>query len=377
MSEFSRNKDRAISALAQWWNSCRYAVYFYIVDHDPGFERFKQASKTVLSVAISVLLIYWWYPGAGTMLAGFCAGALSICHEGEDKSQQMVSMLLAGVTLIAAVWIGFVLTHYTLFFYIVFVVTCFAAFYVREKFGARYLSFPVFALVLMLVAFISPYEHNTFIYPMVSFTGFLAAFIVNFYLLPVSMRLQFKHNFEVFLYKYNKIISFLSAGIANSKSGDYYIKEISKVDSLIQKIKNERVLSKGMPLNINRQKKMEEGIINQYELFKLLSMLNESLFYLSNENIDRKTIILIRVVFRKLSKTVSALIAFHSGETIAVPFDKMEESLSGFKSYVYKQFTETDSEKVVHLSNLAFGIQRTSKLLKKQFGLMKKEEEVS
>ena len=289
-------------------------LYIYIVDHDPGYERIKQAFKTVLSVSISVLLIFWWAHGVGPLLAGFSAGILSICHDGENRRQQMISMIIAGIVMVAAVWLGTVLTHHTLIFNFVFIIACFIAFYVRDKCGPRYLSFPISSLLLMMVAFIAPYELNIFIYPIVSLTGFIVAFIINFYLLPVNMRLQFKHNFEVFLYKYNKIISFLCTGIRTSKPSESYIKEQSKIDSLIQKIKNERLLSKGMPLNINRQKNMENSIINQYELFKLLSMLNESLLFLSKEKLDRKTKILIKVLFKQLSKTVSAIIVCYSGK---------------------------------------------------------------
>ena len=67
-------------------------------------------------------------------------------------------------------------------------------------------------------------------------------------------------------------------------------------------------------------------------------------------------------------------------KTETVSFENIEKTLLEFKSYVYNRLTDSDSnsgsgsDAVVHLSNLAFGIQRTSKLLQKQLSLIINEE---
>jgi hypothetical protein len=349
-------------------------IYLYYIDHDPGYERLKQAVRTVFSVGVSVFLVYFWVGGAGPMLAGFGAGTLSICHDGRNKNQQMLSMLIAGIALIAAVCLGTVLTHYTKTYYLVFAAASFAAFYFREKCGSRYLSFPIFSLLMMMIAFNVPYEFEIFIYPAMVLIGFLTAFIINFYILPENIGLQFEHNFEIFIYKYSRIISALSEGVKKSLSQEYFKKNIFKVDSLISKVKNERILSKGLPLNINVLKVMKQNITNQYELFNLLSMLNESLYFLAEGKLDRKIGILISDVFCELSSTVDMFSVYYNDKTSPVSFDKLEACLHNFSSDLYNILSETGPA-ATHLSNFAFGIQRTSKLLQKQLSLLEKEEE--
>ena len=119
---------------------------------------------------------------------------------------------------------------------------------------------------------------------------------------------------------------------------------------------------------------MKQSITNQYELFKLLSMLNESLFFLADERIDRNIRKVMRDVFKELSKAVEALTACYYKKTDTVSFDKLEDCLSNFNSELYKLLPETGSA-AVHLSNLAFGVKRTSNLLQKQWNLVKKEED--
>ena len=339
--------------------------YLFYIDTDPGYERLKQAFRTVLSVGVSVLLIYWWVGGAGPLLAGFSAGTFSICIEGRNRYQQMVSMVIAGIVIVLTVSLGTVLTHHANIFYLVFVIVCFIAFYVREKYGTRYTAFTISSLLLMMIAFNIPYEFEIFIYPAVVLTGFIAAFIIYFYILPENSEFQFKHNFEVFLSKYSEIVFLLSSGLENSMSQKFYRSNISAINSLIQKIKNERVLTKGMSLNINKQKKMKRNIINQYELFKLLSMLNESLLFLSEENVSIKIRTEINDVFRELSNAVDLLTLSYYEKRSSLSFDKFNEHLLLFNSEMCSFLSDT-STVTVHLSNLMFGLQMTSKLLMKQ-----------
>ena len=339
--------------------------YLFYIDTDPGYERLKQAFRTVLSVGVSVLLIYWWVGGAGPLLAGFSAGTFSICIEGRNRYQQMVSMVIAGLTIMSTVCLGTALTHHTLIYSFLFVIACFLAFYVREKYGSRYIAFPISSLLLMMMSFNIPYEFEIFIYPVVVLTGFLTAFVIHFYILPENIELQFKHNFEIFLHKYSIIVSLLSTGTENSLSQKYFNSNISAIDSLIQKIKNERVLTKGMSLNIDKQKKMKRNIINQYELFKLLSMLNESLLFLSGENVNVKIRTEINGVFKELSNAVDLLALSYYEKRSSLSFNKFNDRLLLLNSEMRNLLSNTNTV-TVHLSNLIFGLQMTSKLLMKQ-----------
>ncbi len=351
----------------------------YLINTDPGYERIKQAFKTVLSIVLVVAIFVWHFSGPGVLLAGFCTAALSICHEGENTKQQMISMLIAALCFVSAICIGVLLSDYLVWFYFIFVLVCFLAFYVREKYGPRYLSFPIFSLLIMLISFNLPNVFKPYVYLMIALAGCSVAFIVNFCLLPVNMKLQLKHNYKVFFYKYDQIVVLLLNGVSKAKKEDYYRNTFLKIDSLIDKLRNERLLTKGLPLNVNRRERMTQNVVYQYELFKLLSMINESLMLLSTHKLDNNIILLQKKVLKNLSEIVMSamnLLAADS-KTETVSFDCLDASLAEFKKEASKSIgSGINSISIVFLSNFVFGVTRTALILGKQLELLKIKEDI-
>jgi len=333
-----------------------------LMEWDPNRWRLKNAFKTVLALAIAVL-VTWKLPLFMRFLGGLAAGFLIQNVPGRVWYHKVGYLFLSALAYTATYVVGRLTYGDVIWSYAWLVVLAFLVTYVR-RYGTWFVYFPLIAWVFAFFSVIFPdFGHLAMWQQLLGlWIGFVVAALVYFVVFPVNYINQFNVNVQQFLYQLSFRMRYLSRVIRKPVPYDVFA---SQQADFVRYSREALMQNQSMVTVINAtyrhlSKTISKAIMLQFTVGKAGGMLYESMAALLKEKVsisENKKAKLIAVT----QQYVHLLHDWHftledQRQFSSKKLQKAGEQLAELQKIVGEQIVSSDEAARVNLVNYVLGL---------------------
>lgn len=339
--------------------------------NDPGWLRLKQASKTIIAI-LTTILVLTPANSVTTLCAGMFTGFAMQSHQGTTRQQQMITVLFAYPALTTTFLLGCLAKPYPPLSATLLVALGFIAFAV-QRFGQRFMVFPIFCWALCFVGTVFPKQ--PYLQIAYDLSGILIAwfvtFIIYFYLWPKRPAKIFFENLRQYYSSYRKTLIWLARFYKKKDSAENFLQELPEKMQILRKtlLMNEAIYTSISSTVIEVNNTINQQHLEQYAKSKALGMLIESTQQIAIMHIEfaepiRKVILNLIKEYAKIFQSIKI---DSNAFTISWPEDLtgLTTFLSQFR-FMISQEEAHPTDDIVYLLNIYFGFRQLSKVLREK-----------
>ncbi len=258
----------------------RLLLRHWLTQVDPGLLHTRHASRTVLSVIITALLLQH-ASFTALFLACFASASVQQGLVGYRRDEIITSMLISSFAMLAYVCLILIVITPPWLSNLSIVAAAFLAFYVR-RFGQRYNLFPIFVWLLGFVTtiFVKSFTWSLFIPMMIAISiGLIVAMIIRFWIIPDIRAQQFASTLHSFFMETRRTLVKINQQLKNIDRNydlDSYLADL-KIHLRQLFLQNETILTLSYGRNNICEQQLFFYINHQYNAGKALIMTVQSL----------------------------------------------------------------------------------------------------
>jgi hypothetical protein len=340
-------------------------LYYSLIDQDPGWQRLRVASQSLVAMLITAVCVMWFVSPLGLVFASVCAGFIPLHAVGERALSKLGSMLLFGVCMVAALALGRYVAPFDWVSNVVLVLLTLIGFSVG-RFGPRFEFFPVITVVIYVLSMSLPVISATDTWHTVVAGGVgVVVSLVVWRAFPGNAHTEFRHDVESSFHLNAKACTAIMTGLEKAKPGAYFAGLIPQLRYLRMIVQHEQsIQGQYAATKPDKARRTQRFVILQYSAAKVLALINESLMQLARNHLilpDKMKVDVLSILedYRTSFEGIQDY-------THKIEFEKLDatlcDKLEALEVTVFSQFGKIQKG-ALYCSNLVFGLQRLHAML--------------